>query len=468
MRFVGTVRAWAALVSAILAITGCSGGEAAPIERQPRVYAGCDHPSDAPGRTVTVDNPARLTSAIRQARPGDVITLRDGDFGKIVIDGEPGGFVTVTAASGAKPTIQSIEIGGHRATSHWIVRGLTLSGPGEPGVETSGWPKHSLKIRLDNATDVIVQSNRLETAPGDYPWRPEARGVPDEAPLASGILATNGDCVAIIDNQLHNVFLGIAVDGDQGDRRGVNYLVEGNTIDQFAGDGIDHSVSHALIRWNTITNAHDICQNICIHTDGIQGWTHWGDPKITNTDVTIDGNVIIAQDRADLPMPADDIHGITIFDGHWDGVQIENNAVVTDTWNGITLFGVRHATIINNTLVGTNPARPTMLMIAPAKPRYDRVNSDDIILKNNIIPKLIIDKGGVGPADISADHNLVGADPRGLFVRFDPRDGSFDLHPRPGSEVLGKGSATLAPTIDADGHTRIAPIDLGAYARPPG
>jgi hypothetical protein len=361
-----------------------------------------------------------------------------------------------------------IQIGGHQPTSHWIVRGLTLSGPGDPGLETNSWPRHSLKIRLDNATDIIIQRNRLETTSGDYPWGPETRGAPDGIPLASGIMANNGTCVAIIDNHLHNLFLGIAVDGDQVDRRGSSYLVEGNTIDQFAGDGIDHSVSHALIKHNTITNSHDICRNDCIHTDGIQGWTHFADPKITNTDVTIDGNVVIAQTRPDLAMPADDIHGITIFDGHWNGVKIINNVVVTDTWNGITVFGVSHAVIANNTLVGVNSARPAMLMVAEAKPLYGSVNSDDVVVRNNIAPKLIIEKRGVGPADIEADHNLIGADPRRLFVRFDPGAGSFDLHLRPGVEAEDKGSAELAPTSDIEGHGRTGPADVGAYAHAPG
>jgi hypothetical protein len=461
MNFVNRGRALAAALS--LACTGSGALAAAPAPGV-EVYAGCEQPPATEGRIVAVDTPQRLAQAIRAARPGEVISLGDGAFGRVNIVGDPGGFVTLTAARGAHPVLESLGVGGHTPTGHWIIRGLTVSGLGEGGVDGHGWPKHSRKLSIDEATDVIVEGNLIQSVAGDYPWRPDTQGVAAENPLAEGVAVENSTCVAVLRNHIHNVFDGIVLDGDQIDRRGADYLVEDNEVDQFSGDGIDESGSHVLIRGNRITNGHNTCRDICIHNDGIQGWTHWDDPKITNTDVTIDGNTIIVSTTPDLPLMADDLHGITIFDGRWDGVNVVNNVVLTDAWHGITLFGVVHGVIANNTVVGANSARKTWIEVGPAKPNYGRSNSDQVVIRNNIAPAVNVDRRGEGPAQVTVDHNLVDADPRRLFVAVDPPTWRFDLHLRPDSEALGKGSADLAPPTDADRKPRSGRIDVGAYA----
>jgi hypothetical protein len=427
------------------------------------VYAGCREPAAVEERRVAADTPAALAKAIRTARPGDVISLGDGASGAVAIVGDPGDFVTVTSASGARPAISSVSIGGHGPTAHWIIRGLTISGPGDPGVDANGWPTHSVKVRVDNATDIIVEDNQIRTVDGEYPWRPDTRGSGQAVPLANGVVVTNSTCVAVVGNHIHNVFNGVGLDGDQIDRRGTAYLVEDNDIDAFAGDGIDESGSHVLIRHNLITNGHDTCQDICIHNDGIQGWTHLNDPRITNTDVTIDGNTILLRTTPDPAMQADDLHGITIFDGHWKGVTVVNNVIATNAWHGITLFGVTDGLIANNTVVGVDPTRKTWIDVSPAKANSGGANSDRVIVRNNIAPAVKIDRRGQGPAQLTVDHNLVDADPRRLFVAFDPKAAVFDLHLRPGSEAQGRGAADKAPPMDADGHARSAHVDLGAY-----
>ena len=93
--------------------------------------------------------------------------------------------------------------------------------------------------------------------------------------------------------------------GDQNGNHGKYFLVSGNMIDNFAGDGIDHYGSHVRIENNHITNGHDICDNKCIHTDGIQGWNFNNRPGLLNTDVVINNNEIVVQTDPNLVLPAD-------------------------------------------------------------------------------------------------------------------------------------------------------------------
>jgi hypothetical protein len=103
-------------------------------------------------------------------------------------------------------------------------------------------------------------------------------------------------------NQIKNVFNGIYVGGDQVGTDGQNYMVADNTIDHFAGDGIDHSATNIIIQGNHITNGLDICASKCIHNDGIQGW-NWEDKSgITNKNVVIDSNYIESQTVTNLPL----------------------------------------------------------------------------------------------------------------------------------------------------------------------
>ncbi len=65
---------------------------------------------------------------------------------------------------------------------------------------------------------------------------------------SDGIIASQDYCVALTSNQIKNVFNGIGVGGDQVGTNGQNYVVAGNAIDHFAGDGIDHSVTNIMIQ----------------------------------------------------------------------------------------------------------------------------------------------------------------------------------------------------------------------------
>ena len=184
--------------------------------------------------------------------------------------------------------------------------------------------------------------------------------------VPSGIIAQQSSCITISDNHLYNVFNGVRFGGDQKGNNGKYSLIRGNSIDNFSGDGIDHYGSHVRIENNRITDGHDVCNNQCVHNDGIQGWNYNHLP-IENTDVTIDGNEIIAQTaprsghaRRYTPRHYD-------FDGTWDNVRIFNNLVIVDAWHGITVGGGHNVSIVNNTVVPTNSSRGTWIAYSGRK-----------------------------------------------------------------------------------------------------
>ena len=108
----------------------------------------------------------------------------------------------------------------------------------------------------------------------------------------------------------------------------------------------------------------------------------------------IEGNFITDLDQSDNNY----MQGISIFDGKWDGVEIINNVVVTNTWHGIALYGVDNAKVINNTVLPSRPEIMTWIMVHPGK---DKRPSSNVVVRNNIAGQIIVDG-----LQVDADHNL--------------------------------------------------------------
>lgn len=431
-------------------------------------FSMCATPSNSGGRSLTVDplnhgkdTYPNLSAALQAARPGDTIALMTSDYGDLNLNGiNQNGFITIAAAPGQSPKFTSIKIGGYKPASHWRLIGLTVSAFSHP---VNNKLTHNTLVLIANSDNLIFERNNINSSAGTIDWRPEVTEPGPPNTPSNGISARQSFCVSIVENHLSNIFTGIDFGGDQKGNNGKYFLVAGNTIDNFAGDGIDHYGSHVRILGNRITNGHDVCNNQCVHNDGIQGWNYNSIP-VVNSDVVIDGNTIIAQITPDLVLPIDTLQGITIFDGGWNNVRISNNLIVTNAWHGISMYGVEDAVIVNNTVAPTNPARATWIMIHAAKGAPPGT-SYTALVRNNVFPGTPR-KEPSGPG-ITSDHNLAlgGADDYAdAFVKFDPEHFAYDLHPSRKSPVIGEGSAQGAPATDIDGHPRKGAIDIGAYS----
>jgi parallel beta-helix repeat protein len=244
---------------------------------------------------------------------------------------------------------------------------------------------------------------------------------------------------------------------------GKKYIVSGNTIDGFAGNGIDHSVSDAVISENIISNAHSICHNLCVHQDGIQGWNYEDRQGLTNTNIDIVRNRIVDRTVRDMDMPADTLQGITIFDGNWDGVRIVNNVVVVNAWHGISVYGAKNALIANNTVIGDSE-RDTWIMVTNQKPDSGGKAPSNVVIRNNLATRFVVEDAVKNGDHVVADHNMEAVYPKLLFRVFDPKDGAFDLHLRPNISAVGTGVKISSVVEDIEGKSRSDRPDLGAYS----
>jgi hypothetical protein len=272
---------------------------------------------------------------------------------------------------------------------------------------------------------------------------------------------TSARCTTLLGNHFFNLRDAMAITGQ-------NSLVEDNLFESFGNDAIDMNTSDLVIRGNTIRDGRHTSADSG-HPDGIQGWTSNG---AVNRNITIDGNLIVNMSKAE----DNALQGISIFDGEWENVTVTNNAVVTNVWNGIALYGINHLKVINNTVAATRPNITTWITVQHAK---DKRRSMDIVVRNNIATVIGVDGDGA-----SIDHNIaqgkiilnatnsVASSNRTIpnvfkqFVSFDPDAGGVpDLRPKMTSPAIGEGSPDLAPSLDIRGRARKPPVDIGAYAR---
>ena len=385
---------------------------------------------------------------------GDIIELASGDYGDLKITGYANrDYIAIAAAPGQKPVVHGLWIAG---ASHWLLRGLTFSaangesGPHDAIVEAVS---HAF---LGPSDHIAFIGNRIFTAQTVDDWRPEDWVA---KPKNYG-LVSQARCTLLRGNEFFNLRNAVGVGGE-------GSVVEDNFIHDFGNDAVDFYASGVTIRRNRISaSRHTPVEQQ--HPDAIQGWSV---NNATVRDSLIDGNVIINLNPAD----DNEMHGIGIFTGRFEGVTIENNAIATNTWHGIALSGVHDAKVVNNTLAATRPGRQDSWILI--RDSADHAVRGQAVARNNIASAIVIEN-----ADVTLDHNLTAAPIRvqkeahvtddgsnrvaplaPLFQAFQPKEGVLDLHLAAAAPLVGEVSG--APERDADGRKRVAPIDPGAYAR---
>ena len=302
-------------------------------------YPGCAVPSSSFVKEFTA-TPSTLNSILGVAAAGDVIYLDSSNYGAVSISNRKySEFLTIEAGWGQTPVFSSLSV---NSASHLVFSGITINGDSFRSQSPKG-----ILVNLASSNNIVFESNTVESTSGAFPWKSMGTVLNPSIAPSDGVSASQDYCVALNNNKIQNVFNGIGVGGDQVGTDGQNHMVADNTIDHFAGDGIDHSVTNVIIHGNVITNGLDLCDSKCIHNDGIQGW-NWEDKLgITNKNVVIYSNYIQSPTVASLPF-AVALQGIDIFDGFWEDVSITNNIVLTSSITGNSIAGVNWLDIINN------------------------------------------------------------------------------------------------------------------------
>jgi parallel beta-helix repeat protein len=369
-------------------------------------------------------------------KAGDTLMLLNGYHGVIeLIEYFNTAYITVMAAPGQNPEIASLRVVGG---SYWRFSGLTIS------PEFTGSPYRTTLVDLEShgwrgpVTNCIVENCTMYSVENAGGWTREQWDT-----LSSSGIGASGDEFVIRNNYLKNVNFGISVSGNRS-------TVCGNTIENFAGDGLRGLGNDLLFEYNTVKNCYDVNEN---HDDGFQSWSINDDPPRER--VTLRGNVIICYEDENQPFRGT-LQGIGCFDGPYVDWVVENNVVITDHWHGISLYGARNCRIINNTVIDPNQEDPGPPWIG----FFDHKNgthSENCIIRNNIATNYIVEPGS------TEDHNLeiTFAEYGDYFT--DWRHFNVDLID--GCNAIDAGSMLMAPSTDAG--KRIRPfgkgIDIGAY-----
>ena len=390
---------------------------------------------------------------------GDAIYLLDGDEGPVTISKWTGAFnntsfITIAAYPGAHPVIDRLIV---QYSSYWNFYGLTIA---------SDSP--NILAQLDNDNHIIFNRNTLYSQPDVTKWTPQ-----DWIASAPAIaIDFTGSQATIINNTIKNVRNGAYINGDN-----INFSY--NTIDAFADDALDFAVSTSLIHQNTITNHYPLLLD-GNHNDGMQGWTVNG---AVNSNVTIDANIVIASSGSDVAdgIPAiptgvggSVMQGISIFDGIWNHVVVTNNLVEADAYHGIGMYGLSDSLIANNTVITetSNSQLGLWIGVFASKTGALPVN---VVVRNNIASQFNLSNDGV-----FEDHNIslsvansptgwqpyagvtYVADPKTLFVFYDPIAEHYNFRLLSSSFAVGSGNANGAPNYNILGIKRQS-INIGAY-----
>ena len=405
-------------------------------------------------------------------KAGDLILLRSGDHGAVTLTNMfNNDFITVAAAPGAVPVIDQLAV---ISSSKWMFQGLTFQGMASEATgatkvtaSTASLVSTGLSDWEGQTSDIVFDHNTFQTATStngwtDFDWLSKPYG---------NAIRANAPCTSLTANHVTNVLNAVAVTAEK-------VLVQGNTIDNFSNDAIEIASSNLLVKNNVIKGGVNTNSDPW-HADGIQGWSLIvNGVTATNKNVVIDGNTIV---KTGDPLKSY-MQGISIFDGKWDNLTIQNNVVAVNTWNSLTVFGAQNSRILNNTVIAAYPPKYTSwIQVANAK---DGTVSSGVTVRNNIATQFDIAKG-----NIIFDHNIaagwITTYPSGTksvissgstgtansvlpavlsgFMTLDTNAGTFDLRLRPTSVAVGFGTATGAPALDILGKSRTAPVDVGAY-----
>ncbi len=371
-------------------------------------------------------------------RAGDTIRLLSGYHGDLLIDGYYNlGDITLAAAEGHTPRLSSLHL---RSSSHWIIRGLSVSAEFSPT-----YKRHTL-VHLESHDwrgpihDIVVERCSLCSVADASAWTAK-----DWDRLSCNGFQVDGTRMTIRDNRLLNVNFGISVEASHS-------LVSGNLVENFAGDGLRGLGDHCIFEYNIVKNCYDVNAN---HDDGFQSWSTGpggvGSGQVVG--VILRGNTIINYADPNQPYRGT-LQGIGCFDGTYVDWVIENNVIITDHWHGITLGGARNCLVINNTVLDQNKTGPGPPWICIDKHKNGTA-SVNCVVRNNLATDF---KNAPG---VLEENNLRIQDPAALFV--DPAH--FDLHLLPGAAAIDAGSSLDAPKLDRDRIARPQGkgIDIGAY-----
>jgi hypothetical protein len=386
---------------------------------------------------------------------GDTVYLLSGNHGSVLLKGSYGkglvgfnnsSFITIAALPGQTPVLSQLSIVGG---SKWVFRGLTLQSTNNTGIFPSGGGSagdYWLASFQGPHSDIVFDSDTLSSAPDASAW-----SILDWlTKRASGVREIGGTCVAVTNTSLKYIGFGLATQSSN------NVLIQNDSIDYFADDGIDYGSNNVSIIGNRITNS--IEDGDGFHRDGMQGQPYT--ESTLNSNITIQNNTVIRITDPALAFPAY-LQGIDEFDGRWSNVNVSNNVVITDAGQGITFYGVNRLAISNNILLGDSGK-----VLPCSHLTFAQCQTESVIVSTATVPAVYVtaSKAGLPSTNVAVTGNIV----TGLGVTLSttpasitnntclltngkcgisiPVNGAMITAWKPGSYGLGNVISTLTPS----------------------
>ncbi len=292
----------------------------------------------------------------------------------------------------------------------------------------------------------------------DVRSRPDAATYPNwtksdwETWHRAGLILNGADSV-VADSRFTGLSFGIITSGARA-------RVEGNIVQGFSGDALRGLGDGSVFRANRVEDCVQINKN---HADGFQSWSRSPDRRAgtgTVRGLTIEGNVFREWTQAqDNPLRCS-LQGIGMFDGMYEDILIQNNAISVSAYHGISVAGGINVRIVHNTLVNARGLGKEQPWIS-VSPHKKGALSEHVIIANNIAPRIRLGTKVPGPT-ITQSQNLIVLNP--VAVLMSPLDG--DLRPKPGSAAIDAADPAYATATDIAGQPRGERPDIGAWESP--
>ncbi|MFW6146589.1 MAG: choice-of-anchor Q domain-containing protein [Planctomycetota bacterium] len=379
-------------------------------------------------------DPFEVRNAGAPVQPGDTLLLRSGDQGDVWIVGYFNtDWITLKADEGHTPILRHLII---RGGCKWRIDGVTISKEpyATPNTETlmyfnsHGW--HG------PVSDCIIENSHLYSVADSSAW-----SAADWLAMAPGTgISASGDRITVRNCTLENVQLGINANGD-------DCVVEYNTITGIAHDGLRSGADRILWQYNHLSDFVDVDGN---HDDIIQLY-RGGD--VPHVGVVIRGNTFDGRKIPGRPHTTSP-QGIGCFDGPHVDCIVENNVVLTAHYHGISLYGARGCTIINNTVLDPSREYPAWITVP------NEIATSNNVIRNNLGYSIPDSDPATGRV---SDHNIELTDTLSDQIFVDWPNG--DVRLAPDSPAIDAGGADLAPDVDIDFVARPQgeAYDIGAY-----
>jgi Ca2+-binding RTX toxin-like protein len=264
--------------------------------------------------TVDVTNAATLNAALKNAVAGETIHLAAGNYGSIYISNlKIAGNVNIASADPTHPA---------------VLTGLTVS-------NSSGLSFSNLQMSLAASTAynpvTVAGSTNIAFSGLDV-------GGSQANVTTNGMYIVNSANVSVTGSSFHSIVNGIVETGNTGT------TLTGNTFTGITNHGIENAqTSNVTIADNSFTNFAPLAGS---HPDAIIFWTLGTTEASSN--ITISGNNISAGTGGA-------IQGIFLGDQTgvlpYHNVNIFNNTITNEAYDGINVSGANNVQLSNNSVV---------------------------------------------------------------------------------------------------------------------